>query len=218
LAFQRFVKGERIWRESGVSVGTVETCDDPHMTLERLLLRGRLASLVVFAAMGCLFAWGIWWWTHASLLDERLGGAGFDMDPRPTKSATLHAMVAIADPLGDADETLTFRSARVHFAENTAGAVGRLSVCVPAEGAGVVGVVTGSLSEYCEEVRPLRSGTTMRWSGGSSPEYILLTVEPSRSGIARVDEIEVAYSRDRDHLWQRGNARAHVEITMRATK
>jgi hypothetical protein len=196
----------------------VEACNDPRMAQDGLARRGPLAALLGLVILGGLLVWGGWWWTHATVLSERLGGAGIDVNPHQVNEATLHAEVAIPDPHADTNETLTFRSARVHFAENMAGAVGTLSVCVPAEGVGVLGAVSGSLSEFCREVRPIRSGTTIRWTRDSPREYILLTIEPTQPGIARVDEIELTYSRDRKHLWQRGIARARVDLTMRATR
>lgn len=178
-------------------------------TLTALLVLGLLAAA----------AWGGWWWTHATVLERELGGAGFDMEPRPVPQATVHTAVAFPPTSGDGDETLTFRAVELHFAKNTAEATARLSICVPPDEFSLIGVVTGPLGRHCEEVRPLRSGTRMHWVEGFPPEeYLVLSIEPERAGVARVDRIEISYARDAAHLWQRGTASAEVNLTMRAAR
>lgn len=194
-------------------------CDDSRMARTGSAWRGRHTALLGLLVLAGLSVWAAWWWTHAAVLDERVGGAGFDMAPQPVEKATLHAEVASPRPRGDADETLTFRSVELRFAENTADARAQLSVCVPRDPAEVVGVITGSLTKFCREVRLIEPGTTMRWRDGHPlSEYMVLTIEPSRPGKARIDQIKIDYSRDRAHLWQRGTALASVDITMRATE
>lgn len=198
--------------------GTVLFCHHARMARLGTEWRRRRPVILVLTVVGALAGCGGWWWTHATVLDDRLGGAGVGMAPRPLDEATLHASVAIPAPRGDADEVLTFRAVGVRFDKNTAGATAQLSVCVPRDEAGVIGAVTGPLARYCEVARLVTPGTAMRWREGHPPtEYLVLTIIPTRAGVARIGVVEIDYSRDRAHLWQRGSVRAHADITMRAT-
>jgi hypothetical protein len=144
------------------------------------------------------------------VLSPRLGGFSFVADPVPLRSSTTQ-IGFMAPYQGKEDpETLTFRSATAHFRRNTADAVATISVCLPRQfrgadlgGGGVVHAPT--LHEFCREATPVVDGTTMQWGTESEDgEYLVLTVRPTRVGVAEIDSFAFDYSRDDSHGGQSG--------------
>lgn len=118
-------------------------------------------------------------------------------------------------------ETLTVNSADIHFAQDSANFIARVLVCTqrPVE-EGTLRLGTslaqeGSLSQYCTAVRPLKAGTRVRLEG-SSGEYLVTALTPSRAGSAHIDSININYSRDAHHLFQRGTQVVKQDITIAA--
>ena len=177
--------------------------------------RGRrvlIVALVIVAAMVATFLWRVV--DHRSdppqALGARLGGFSFVADPVPLSSSTMQ-IGFMAPYSGRADpETLTFRSARAHFQRNTADAVATISVCLPRMspngGLGGGGVVHApTLDEFCRKVRPVVPGTTLQWGTESMDgEFLVLTVRPTRPGVADIDSFTFDYTRDDAHGGQSG--------------
>ena len=163
-----------------------------------------LIPLVIVAAIVATVLWRVV--DHRSdpphVLGARLGGFSFVADPVPLKSSTTQIGI-MAPYRGKEDpETLTFHSARAHFRRNTAEAVATISVCLPRRapngGLGGGGVVRApTLDEFCREARPVVPGTTLQWGTESMDgEFLVLTVRPTRPGVADIDSFTFDYSRD----------------------
>lgn len=143
-------------------------------------------------------------------LGPRLGGFSFIADPVPVGSSTMQ-IGFMAPYTGKEDpETLTFRSATAHFRRNTADAVATISVCLPRQsrngGLGGGGAVHAqTLDEFCREARPVVAGTTLQWGTETMDgEFLVLTVRPTRPGVAEIDSFTFDYSRDDAHGGQSG--------------
>jgi hypothetical protein len=174
--------------------------------------RGIVVAIVLLAAIAVTVIWRV---IDARsepprVLGPRLGGFSFEADPVPVSRSTTH-IGFMAPYAGTEDpETLTFRSATAHFRRNTAEAVAVISVCLPRQsrnaalgGGGVVRAPT--LSAYCREARPVVSGTTLQWGTSSiDGEYLVLTVRPTRPGVAEIDSFTFDYTRDEAHGGQSG--------------
>ncbi|CAN5274906.1 hypothetical protein BH09ACT12_BH09ACT12_29060 [soil metagenome] len=139
-----------------------------------------------------------------------VGGFGFAADPVPLSESTMQ-IGFMAPYEGQEDpETLTFRSAEAHFRRNTADAVATISVCLPRTspttdlgGGGVVHAAT--LEGFCRKVQPVVPGTTLHWGTESMEgEFLVLTVRPTRPGVARIDSFTFDYTRDDAHGGQSG--------------
>jgi hypothetical protein len=144
------------------------------------------------------------------VLSPRLGGFSFVADPVPVSSSTMQ-IGFMAPYTGKEDpETLTFRSATAHFRRNTADAVATISVCLPrqSQNGGLAGggaVHAPTLEKYCREARPVVSGTTLQWGTESMDgEFLVLTVRPTRPGVADIDSFTFDYARDDAHGGQSG--------------
>jgi hypothetical protein len=171
-----------------------------------------VVALVVLAAVAGVAVWRMVddRFDPPGVLSPRMGGFGFVADPVPLRSSTTQ-IGFMAPYLGKEDpETLTFRSATAHFRRNTAKAVATISVCLPrrsrGDGLGGGGVVHApTLHEFCREARPVVDGTTMQWGTESDDgEYLVLTVRPTRVGVAEIDSFTLDYSRDDAHGGQSG--------------
>ncbi len=107
-------------------------------------------------------------------------------------------------------ETLTFQSATAHFRRNTAEATATISVCLPRNspngGLGGGGAVRApTLEEFCRSSRPVVPGTTLRWGTESMEgEFLVLTIRPTRPGVAEIDSFAFDYARDDAHGGQSG--------------
>jgi hypothetical protein len=171
-----------------------------------------VVALVLLAAIAAIVIWRVVddRFDPPRVLGPRLGGFGFVADPVPVSSSTLQ-IGFMAPYRGKEDpETLTFRSATAHFRRNTANAVATISVCLPRQsqngGLGGGGVAHAStLDEYCREARPVVPGTTLQWGTESMDgEFLVLTVRPTRPGIAEIDSFTFDYTRDDAHGGQSG--------------
>lgn len=187
---------------------TLTTAPSPK-TRRRSAIRVALVILAVIAAAV------VWLSTRdhsdpPQVLGPRVGGFSFVADPVPVSSSTMQFGI-MAPYVGKEDsETLTFRSATAHFRRNSANATATISVCRPRGssngGLGGGGAVQEStLKKYCQKAHPVVSGTKLRWGTTSSRgEFLVLTVSPTRPGVADVDSFTLDYSRDQAHGGQSG--------------
>jgi len=178
-------------------------------------MRKRPAIVVALVIVAAIVATVIWRVVDdrsepPQVLSARLGGFSFVADPVPLSSSTMQ-IGFMAPYKGKEDpETLTFRSATAHFRRNSADAVATISVCLPREspsgGLGGGGAVHApTLEEFCREVRPVVPGTSLQWGTESMDgEFLVLTVRPSRPGVAEIDSFALDYTRDDAHGGQSG--------------
>lgn len=168
---------------------------------------------VGFAVIGGAVAW--WAIERKDEPDPRVltpwtAEFSLDVDPVDVRSSTMQ--IGFMSPYGGKEdpETLTFRSATAHFRQNSAEAVATISVCLPlgsrSGGLGGGGSVREpTLARACREARPVEDGTKMQWGTESDAgEFLVLTVRPTRSGVAEIDSLSFDYSRDEAHGGQSG--------------
>lgn len=139
--------------------------------------------------------------------------------PKSVADGTIHIGIAgqpWRKPYGDPgpEETITFHGAKAHFSTNGAGVHATFWICEAEAKDSAIEVVGGSLSSYCTSIRPLRDGTKMRFG---SPEYVVATLTPTRSGTSRIDPVTLDYSRTLRHLGQRGTDRVNGGLKMKLT-
>ncbi|TCJ28984.1 hypothetical protein [Nocardioides jejuensis] len=172
--------------------------------------RQKWAVVVLFGVLAGLM---VWWWSHATVFEGRLGAKPVAAMQKGAGSRAVFVGVGIPDAHGDGDETITFRSTSVDVAENTAGAHASLAVCERAGRTDLVGSVLGTPLQYCSAIRPVVKGTRMRWQEGGQPsEYLVLRVVPTHPGTVAVDGISVSYRRSWSHGWQQGTEKAAVNV------
>lgn len=171
-----------------------------------------VAVLAVVAAVAIAVIWHLADKRSESphVLRARLGGFSFVADPVPVRSSTLQIGI-MAPYRGREDaETLTFRSATAHFRRNSANATATISVCLPRQsqnsGLGGGGTVhAATLGKFCRQSRPVGAGTTLQWGTESTDgEFLVLTVHPTRPGVAEIDSFTFDYARDKEHGGQSG--------------
>lgn len=169
-----------------------------------------VASLIALAAVAAIVVWRVMGSGPPHVLGPRVGGFSFVTEPAPFRSSTTQIGFMAPYTGKENPETLTFRSATAHFRRNSAQAVATISVCLPRNsadsGLGGGGVaVTPTLKEYCRQARPVVKGTTLRWGTESTDgEILVLTIRPTRPGVADVDSFTLDYSRDKAHGGQSG--------------
>ena len=137
-------------------------------------------------------------WVHRSpsLLGARTG-INFVSDTRPVQFGGF-AGIALPDPESH-DEQLTFHDTpSVHFSRNTAAATARIAVCVNADSVPTLAGYLTNLDLACSQVRYVKNGTRVRWSGRSNNprEYLILVVTPTRPGVATVDRVTYDYEQE----------------------
>lgn len=144
------------------------------------------------------------------VLGARIGGFSFVADPVPVKSSTMQIGFMAPYKGREDPETLTFRSASAHFQRNTANAVATISVCLPRKtpngGLGGGGVANApTLEDFCREATPVVPGTQLQWGTESMDgEFLVLTVRPTRPGVADIGSFTFDYTRDDAHGGQSG--------------
>jgi len=171
------------------------------------------ASIVGILVVGFL-SWN--WWTSPTLLSDRTNADGQGLTVSLAKYSAWFGIV-VPGPDSDA-ETITFKSAKPHFAENSANATAELYVCVRRSGSDPIGsVANDSIGRACEEVRPIDDGVELHWSDADPiHEYILLKIEPTTTGTVKIDRVTFDYSRS-GGLHQRGEDEVDVDMTVRVT-
>jgi len=171
-----------------------------------------VVALVIVAAIMAAVVWRVVDLRSEppEVLGPSLGGFGFSADSVPLSKSTMQVGI-MAPYRGEEDpETLTFQSASAHFRRNSADAIATISVCLPRDsqngGLGGGGAVHApTLEEFCRDVRPVVPGTTLRWGTESMDgEFLVLTVRPTRPGVADIDSFTFDYARDDAHGGQSG--------------
>ncbi len=176
-----------------------------------------LAITALVLAVSVAFFWS--WWSHPHVLGQRTG-MGFEAASKPLDQAVLHVGITLPEVRGEDRETITFKAATAHFAENSASATASFAVCVRGNRAELLGAMNSQpLSAFCDEVRPIVDGTRLLWADAEKAEqYIVMSIKPTTPGSARVDEVSYEYSRGWQHFLQRGEDRTRdVDVTVVAT-
>jgi hypothetical protein len=169
--------------------------------------------LVIALVVGALIPTGVAlgrWWTHPDLFHD--AGYGFVAAPMPLADSALSIPVEL-----DAEEgtVITFRGARAQFAANSAGARATFAICSPRPERGLFGVARDP-KPFCKDLHPLTPGTRITATPLQHGEYVVMTVQPTRPGKARVDRIDLDYALGRQHLYRRGTDTLAVNLTARA--
>lgn len=179
--------------------------------------RHRITVAIIVLVLTGLIVWGVTWWRHADVLG--LDGAGIDPVGVPLADAAY--ALNLADPIrSDGSETITLKSAEVHFKTNTAGVKATMSICTGRAGVDQIGAVKASdVAKYCSRVVPIRDGTKMVCTGGDRPkQYVILTLIATKVGFTRADSVRIDYQRSWDHLYQRGSLNGDLDVGIRVTK
>lgn len=177
-----------------------------------------MLAAVVGLALVVGIAVGYHRWTHPSLFSGSSAG-GIDAAPQPLAKSPIY--VGFGSPAtGTAHETITINDARVHFSSNTAGATGKLAVCTPHEAAGdTTGIGFTNADhppeEFCAEFREVEPGTETASFDNAQSRYLVAVVEPTRPGTAKLDRIDLDYTRGWRHFRQHGTEQLRQDVTIR---
>ncbi|GAB3774378.1 hypothetical protein GCM10027600_36840 [Nocardioides ginsengisegetis] len=99
-----------------------------------------------------------------------------------------------------APTTVTFHSAHAFFATNTAAAHVTFEICQRSPGK-IFTPVYGGLSLDCTSVTPLTPGVTMTYpTHPFAHDYVMVTVTPTRPGVAVLSNVRFTYSLPSHHL------------------
>ncbi len=152
---------------------------------------------IVLAAAG-MVAWN--WWTHPKAFGGL--GDGYEPDPRPLADSALSTTVVFPKIKGS-PETVTIRGLDATFSENTAKAGATFWICHMTEGEAPILAVFDPEST-CADIEKVT--TPMRFEHGVRPDsdYLFVTITPTRSGVAKLESVDIDYSRSKRHLYQRG--------------
>jgi len=206
-------------RRHAAGLGCPAHCCDDHRHRPPATSRGSrrkqrviVVALVIVAAIAASVIWRVVEDRSEppQVFGARIGGFSFVADPVPVNSSTMQIGFMAPYKGREDPETLTFRSASAHFERNTANAAATISVCLPRKtlngGLGGGGVAHApTLEDFCREATPVVPGTQLQWGTESMDgEFLVLTVRPTRPGVADVDSFTFDYTRDDAHGGQSG--------------
>lgn len=158
-----------------------------------------LAILIAFVLVAAgMVAWN--WWTHPKAFGGL--GDGHETDPLPLADSALSTTVVFPKVSGP-PETVTIRSLDATFSENTAEAGATFWLCHITAGEVPIGSVFDPEST-CADIEKFTA--PMRFEHGVWPDsdYLFVTITPTRSGVAKLESVDIDYSRSKRHLYQRG--------------
>lgn len=171
-----------------------------------------VATSATFAALALLVGVA-WWWTHPSFFEP--ADAGMVLDPRPVERAALAVGVTAPSTGDDPTGTITLTSVRAIFDRNTADASTDFSVCHLDEGEDPIGA-THDASADCADLEPFTEGMSFEQGSWGAGDYLVVTVVPSRPGVAHLTGVELAYQRGADGLFRRGRQLLPQDVVVRA--
>lgn len=160
----------------------------------------RLATLSVLAA---LLLVGGWVWSHPTVLKNTSALGNFDFAPQPV--GTPYFVGVAGSSATRAREVVTLRDVTPHLEVNSARAEVSVYIC-RTRGMDASGSMTDPtvVSDVCRTLRPFRPGEKLRLFGGAGRDEVVLKLVASQPGRVQVDKVSFSYTRDRNHLWQRG--------------
>ncbi|GAB2746404.1 hypothetical protein GCM10027273_26070 [Nocardioides pakistanensis] len=163
-----------------------------------------MAALVVVTLTG----FGLWRWTHPTVFGDL--GDSIVAAPRPVAKAALSSTVVFPQ-IGGEPETVTIDDARPVFGRNTAEATAAFFICHPKEsekpGIGAV----HEPANFCKELEPVEPGTAFRYGLEPASDYMIVTITPTRPGVAHLTHIELSYQRGARHFFQQGTESIRVD-------
>ncbi|MFO6462325.1 hypothetical protein [Aeromicrobium sp. MLTX1] len=185
------------------TLGVSTTSADPAASVPHPPARHRrnriLAILVtIVLVVAVMVAWP--WWTHPKAFGGL--GDGYESNPRPLEDSALSTTVVFPKIKG-APETVTIRSLDAAFSENTAKAGATFWICHMTAGEDPIGAVFDP-EATCADMEKFTA--PMRFEHGVRPDsdYLFVTITPTRSGVAKLESVDIDYSRSKRHLYQRG--------------
>lgn len=173
--------------------------------------KGKRSLAVAAAVIAVLWVLAFRWWTTPSIFRDH--GDGVSAAPAQVSEAPLHVGVTNL-PLAGKAQTVRLNSARAHTSADGARVRASFSICKPRAGEGPIIASRRDLVEYCSAVRPLSADSSMVY--GPDGEYIVMTLQPTQVGVTRVDGVDIDYGRGWNHLFQHGNQRVAVGISLTA--
>ena len=175
--------------------------------LKVVLVTGVLAVLVA-AALGAR------WWSQPSLFGKSGFGA-FSAAPRPVAKAALSTTVIWPKTDGE-PETVTINDAQAIFSKNSVKATATFWVCHMGAGESPIGAVHDP-QDACQDIVPLEAGASYLHGVAPDSDYLVVTITPTRRGVAHLERVEVDYVRTRAHLYQQGTESLDVDCRITAT-
>jgi hypothetical protein len=178
--------------------------------------RGRTRAVVVgvVVVLVVVGAAGLDRWRHPTAFGGL--GDGFVADPRPVAQAGLATTVIFPVTRGEDVETVALRDVSAVFSTNTAEATATFSVCHMSPGENPIGVVDEA-DDYCARVEPFTPGMELRRDETHTSDYLVVTVTPTRPGVAQLERVEVDYRRAARHFLQQGVESIRVSRRITAT-
>lgn len=172
----------------------------------------RVAIAVAVLAIVVVAGLSLRWWTHPTLFDNL--GDSFRARPLPVANAALSTTVIFPQVDGE-PETVTIDGLHAIFSENTAQATATFSICHMHPGEDPIGAVHDP-TNHCADIVPVEDGTDFQNGVWPDSDYLFVTITPTKAGIAHLERVEVRYSRDSSHLYQRGPQSIRVDRTVTA--
>ena len=174
---------------------------DSSPLLKAAVTMGVLAVVVALAL-------GVRWWTRPSIFGD-LGDSFASSEPLPVAAAAL-STTAIFPKVDGEPETVTIDGAQAVFSNNTAKAKVTFSICHLGVDEDPIGAVHDP-ANYCQDIVPLEAGASFRYGVAPDSDYLFVTIAPTTRGVAHLAQVEVEYTRKRDHLYQRGTESIRVD-------
>lgn len=172
---------------------------------------GITAAVVAFVVAAAI---GVRWWTHPTVFGDV--GDSISVGPLPVSEASLSTALTFPK-VGGEPETVTISGAKAFFSENTAKATATFAICDRGPGEDPIGAVRDPGS-CCQNVVPLIAGATFRYDPAPDSDYLIVTITPTRGGVATLALVELAYERGASHLFQRGTESIQVDRKVAATE
>jgi hypothetical protein len=165
--------------------------------------------VALILAVGLVLAYFVWWTKPSTFTGV---GNGFSM--RQTVES-LHPVTfdMVQRSVDDAPETITVKEVRARVATNTADALITFAVC-QREGTPIM-VGDGTAERSCVSVTEVKDHQVRLDSDAATT--ITMTVTPRQAGRVVIRGMDVTYSRDSAHLWQRGTQSTGPVAKVRVT-
>ena len=170
-----------------------------------------VAGLLVVAILGLVLAYSLWW-TKPTTFAGVGNGFGF----RQTTETMHPVTVDMVQRSVHADaETITLNDVSPRVVTNTADALITFAVCRQSEESPFMSA-DGPARRSCENVTEVE-GQQVRLAADATTT-ITMTVAAQRHGRVVIEGMEVSYTRDSDHLWQRGSQATGPVVKMKVSR
>jgi hypothetical protein len=168
-----------------------------------------LGSVVLIAAA---VVPGLRWWTRPTVFGSL--GDRFVAAPLPVADALLASAVTFPREAGA--QTVTITGAHAVLEENTAAAAVAFSICHLSAGEIPI-LAVHDPQNGCRDREPLRTGAVLRQRTSGAGDYLIVTITPTKAGVARLTSVDLTYRRGVRHLLQHGTERIDLDRTAVAT-